>query len=92
MKKNSVEEKRNIDEVTCKIIDYFNGLCNSIYYPNEHCLSMKACANFKGDTVLKPVMPGKPIKMGMKYYILADSKTSFVCNISLYTWKSNTIN
>ncbi|KAF7685115.1 hypothetical protein CDIK_4135 [Cucumispora dikerogammari] len=37
-------------------------------------------------------MPAKPIKVGMKYYILADAKTSFICNIKLYTDVYQSIN
>ncbi|KAF7670477.1 hypothetical protein CDIK_4598, partial [Cucumispora dikerogammari] len=33
----------------------------------------------------------KPIKIGMKFYIMADSKKSFVCSMSLYTGISEPI-
>ncbi|KAF0985578.1 hypothetical protein HZS_4713 [Henneguya salminicola] len=92
MKKNSFEKKRNFDEATCKIIDYLNRLCNSIYDPNEQLSIEKGMRKFQERYSFKTYMPAKSIKMSMKYYILADSKTSFVCNISLYTGKSNTIN
>ena len=36
-------------------------------------------------------MPVKPIKVGMKFYLLADSKTSYIMNIELYTEKYSSI-
>ncbi|KAF7696446.1 PiggyBac transposable element-derived protein 4 [Cucumispora dikerogammari] len=36
-------------------------------------------------------MPAKPIKVGMKFYLLADSKNSYIMNIELYTGKYSSI-
>ncbi|KAF7693701.1 hypothetical protein CDIK_2165 [Cucumispora dikerogammari] len=43
---------------------------------------------FQSRYSFKTYNPAKPIKVEMKFFILADSKTSFVCKILLYTEKT----
>ncbi|KAF7699533.1 PiggyBac transposable element-derived protein 4 [Cucumispora dikerogammari] len=47
---------------------------------------------FQGRCGFKAYIPIKPIEVGMKYYFLADAKTSFICNIKLYTCVYKKIN
>lgn len=42
---------------------------------------------YKGRLSFKQYMPAKPIKWGMKAFVLAESKTGYVCDWHLYTGK-----
>ncbi|KAG0431254.1 PiggyBac transposable element-derived protein 4 [Dictyocoela muelleri] len=87
IKKGFKHEKRDIDDSTKKIINYLNELFNSLYSPNQELSIDEGICKYQGRYSFKTYMPNKPIKVGMKFYILADSKTSFVLNFRLYTRK-----
>ncbi|KAF7689945.1 PiggyBac transposable element-derived protein 4, partial [Cucumispora dikerogammari] len=63
----------------------------SFYSPNQQLAIDEGVCKYQGRYSFKTYNPAKPIKIGMKFYIMADSKTSFVCSMSLYTGISEPI-
>jgi hypothetical protein len=78
-------EKRDIEDSTKKIINYLNGLFQKLYSANQELSIDEGMCKFKGWYSFKTYMPLKPIKIGMKFYILTDSKTGYVYSFRLYT-------
>ncbi|KAF7684910.1 PiggyBac transposable element-derived protein 4, partial [Cucumispora dikerogammari] len=74
-----------IEKTTNKIISYWHGLFSAIYVLNEELSIDESMCKFKRRYSFKTYNPAKPIKVEMKFFILADSKTTFVCKILLYT-------
>ncbi|KAF7670553.1 PiggyBac transposable element-derived protein 4, partial [Cucumispora dikerogammari] len=85
MNKNVASEKRNVDESVSKILQYVNKVSQSVFYSSVILSINEGVCKFQKGYSFKTYMPAKPIKVGIKYYILADAKTSFICNIKLYT-------
>ncbi|KAF7685608.1 PiggyBac transposable element-derived protein 4 [Cucumispora dikerogammari] len=77
-----------IEKTTNKIISYLNGLFSAIYDLNEELSIDKGMCKFQGRYSFKTYNSAKPIKAGTKFFILAVSKTLFVCKILLYTGKT----
>lgn len=91
IQKTADNEKRDIDKSVNKIVTYLNALFYSVYSPGE-CLSIdEGMCKFQGRYGFKTYMPAKPIKVGMKFFLLADSESAFICQFKLYTGKSSTI-
>ncbi|KAF7691543.1 PiggyBac transposable element-derived protein 4 [Cucumispora dikerogammari] len=89
--KSDTSEKRDIGSATKKIIIYLNNKFNEIYTPNQELSIDEGMCKYQGRYSFKTYMPAKPIKVGMKFYLLADSKTSYIMNIKLYTGKYSSI-
>ncbi|OAF65150.1 hypothetical protein A3Q56_07141, partial [Intoshia linei] len=62
----------------------------SLYSPSENLSIDEGIIKFKGRFYFKTYNPMKPIKVGLKMYICADSSNGFVNSIMLYTGDSNT--
>ena len=58
------------------------------YTPGRELSVDEALVNFKGRVKFLQYIPSKPHKWGMKIWILAESKTGYVYNWSLYTGKA----
>ena len=61
--------------------------CQSVYTPKQHVSVDEAMINFKGRLSWIQYMPKKPIKWGIKAWVLTDSLTGYVWNFKLYTGK-----
>ncbi|KAF7687854.1 PiggyBac transposable element-derived protein 4 [Cucumispora dikerogammari] len=85
--KSQPKEKRDIEEATKKIVSYLNNKFNELYTPNQELAIDEGMCKYQGRFSFKTYMPAKPVKIGMKFYILADSKSGFVINFRLYTGK-----
>jgi hypothetical protein len=89
--KKDSSQKRDIEESTKKIIDYLNSIFNVIYSPNQALSIDEGMCKCQGRYSLKTYVPNKPVKIGMKFYIITDSKTGYVLNFQLYNGKYKSI-
>ena len=76
--------KKDIEEAI-KIVSYLNNKLNELYTSNQELAIDERMCKYQGRFSFKTYMTAKPVKIGMKFYILADSKSSFVINFRLYT-------
>ena len=60
----------------------------SVYVPNREISIDETMIGFKGRLGWIQYMPKKPTKWGIKAWALADSKTGYVWNFSIYTGTS----
>eukprot|EP00117_Sycon_ciliatum_P041059 scpid73538/ scgid30091/ PiggyBac transposable element-derived protein 4 len=59
-------------------------------YTLRKCVSIdEQMVAYKGRLSFKQYMPAKPIKWGMKAYVLAEADTGYVCDWHLYTGKDD---
>ena len=63
--------------------------CVHNYSPHKECSVDEAMIKFKGQSTLKPYMPKKPIKHGIKVWVRADSHTGYVSQFYVYSGKDN---
>ena len=62
------------------------------YVPHEHVTVDEAMVPFKGCSGFKQFMKDKPVKYGIKLWLLADAVTAYCCNlesIHRQTWTSD---
>ena len=57
-------------------------------YNLHRCVSVdEAMIPFKGRSTLKQYLPQKPVKRGIKVWVLADSKTGYASSLEVYKGK-----
>ena len=57
------------------------------YVPHEHVTVDEAMVPFKGRLGFKQFMKDKPMKSGIKLWVLADAVTAYCYNLEVYTSK-----
>ena len=57
------------------------------YNPHKELAVNEAMIKFQGRSSLKQYLPLKPIKRGIKVWVLADSHNGYFCKFSVYTGK-----
>ena len=55
--------------------------------PHEHVTVDEEMVPFKGRLGIKQFMKDKPVKFGIKLWVLADSVTAYCYNLEVYTGK-----
>ena len=72
------------------VIDYLIRLFKSTYTPTQNLTIDEGMLAFKGRLSFKCYLPNKPIKYGIKLYILAESDTGYESNFKIYSGAGNT--
>ena len=66
---------------------YFSQKFKSVYSPHKEVAIDEAMIKFTGRSSLKQYMPMKPIKRGIKVWVLGDSSNGYFSNFQIYTGK-----
>ena len=69
------------------LIDHFSHKFKSVYLPHKEVAIDEAMIKFTGRSSLKQYMPMKPIKRGIKVWVLGDSSNGYLSNFQIYTGK-----
>ena len=69
------------------VIDEIRIACLNNYKPHQQNSIDKAMIKFKGRSSLKQYMQYKPIKRGIKVWVIADSVNGYVSDFSVYKGK-----
>lgn len=72
------------------LIDHFTEKYASVYEPSQYLAVDEAMIKFQGRSSLKQYMPKKPIKRGIKVWVLADSTNGYFNRFEVYTGKKET--
>ena len=80
MPQNGVDKLFKIRPVYDKLIEKFKALYNM----GENITIDEAMLNWRGRLGFKVFMKNKPVKHGIKSYVLADSQSSYCWNLSIY--------
>lgn len=71
------------------LIDYITTKLTELYNPNKEVAVDEAMIKFQGRSSLKQYMPLKPVKRGIKVWVLADSKNGYFSKLQVYTGKTD---
>ncbi len=69
------------------LIDYLLSRFKSVYNPGRELAVDEAMIKFQGRSSLKQYLPKKPIKRGIKVWVLADSSNGYFSRLEVYTGK-----
>lgn len=69
------------------ILEQFQQQFSATYNPNREIAIDEAMIKFQGHSSLKQYMPMKPIKRGIKVWVLADSRNGYFSRLEVYTGK-----
>eukprot|EP00731_Ephydatia_muelleri_P013737 Em0007g1047a len=69
------------------VIDYVTAKCKELYKPHREVAVDEAMIKFQGRSSLKQYMPQKPIKRGIKVWVLGDSHNGYFVDFVVYTGK-----
>ena len=72
--------------------EYLINKFKSIYIPEKNLSLDEGIMPFKGKLNFKTYNPDKPVKYGIKFYILTEAETGYVHNFSIYSGEGNTTN
>ena len=73
-----------VDKVSL-LLDHIRSRSQAAFYPGREVSVDETMVGFRGRVSFKQYCPKKPIKYGLKFFVLADSSTGFVYNFVLYT-------
>ena len=71
----------------CYILNNVRRNFQDEYVPHEHVTVDEAMVPFKGRLGFKQFMKDKPVKFGIKLWVLADAVTAYCYNAEVYTGK-----
>ena len=71
------------------VVDYVSSKCREIYDPHCEVAVDEAMIKFQGRSSLKQYMPKKPVKRGIKVWVLGDSHNGFFSDFEIYTGKED---
>ena len=68
-------------------LEYLNGKFGEIYVPYENFTVDESMIKFKGRLSFRQYLPAKPVKWGVKVWVLAESDTGYLSKFQVYTGK-----
>ena len=69
------------------LLTHVTNKCQQLYNPNKDVAVDEAMIKFQGRSTLKQYVPKKPIKRGIKVWVLGDSENGYFHNLQVYTGK-----
>jgi len=72
------------------VFDYFQAKLKAAFEPHENLTVDEQLYAFRGNCQFRQYMPNKPAKYGIKYWCLADVRTSYLCNVNVYLGRDST--
>ena len=72
------------------VITHLSQKFAQLYKPHRELAVDEAMIKFQGRSCLKQYLPLKPIKRGIKVWVLADSHNGYFCKFDVYTGKDGT--
>ena len=74
------------------VYHYLQGRFSAIYTPGRNLAVDEAMIKFQGRSSLKQYMPKKPVKRGIKVWVMGDSTNGYFSRLEVYTGKKgNTV-
>ena len=73
----------------CPVIDHLSAKFAEAYHPHKEVAVDEAMIKFQGRSSLKQYMPKKPIKRGIKVWVLGDSQTGYFSKFDIYCGKGS---
>ncbi len=73
------------------LLSYIDHQCTQLYNPHREVAVDEAMIKFQGRSSLKQYMPMKPVKRGIKVWVLGDSHNGYFCKLQVYTGKTDSV-
>ena len=73
------------------LFEAVNSKCRTLYQPHRDVAVDEAMLKFQGRSSLKQYFPLKPVKRGLKVWVLADSTNGYFWNMQVYTGKEKAV-
>ena len=73
------------------VIKFLSDRFSAVYEPGRDLAVDEAMIKFQGRSSLKQYMPMKPVKRGIKVWVLADSSNGYFHKFQVYTGKSDSV-
>ena len=67
------------------LIDHLSSKFETLYEPSKKVAVDEAMIKFQGRSSLKQYMPQKPIKRGIKVWVLGDNSNGYFSRLDIYT-------
>ncbi len=71
------------------LLNYLGEKFQSMYNPGKELAVDEAMIKFQERSSLKQYMPKKPVKRGVKVWVLGDSSNGYFCRLDVYTGKNS---
>ena len=71
------------------LLTHITNKCRELYNPHKDVAVDEAMIKFQGRSSIKQYVPKKPVKRGIKVWVLADSENGYFHNLQVYTGKEN---
>ena len=72
-----------------RIFDMWEETLQDSFVPADNVTVDEQLLTYRGRVPFKQYIPSKPGKYGIKFWMLCDSKTSYVCRLQVYTGKQS---
>lgn len=66
-------------------IKYFRERCQTLFQPNRNLAVDERLVKSKHRSGIRQFIKNKPVKFGIKLWVIADSQTGYTCDFSVYT-------
>ena len=73
------------------VMNYILNKCRTLYVPRKDLSINEGMLKWKGHLSMRVYDPQKPIKYGVKFYFLCESKTGYVLNFIIYRGVASTM-
>ena len=73
-----------VDKVK-RLLEHIHNKSQSAFYPSKEVAVDETMVGFRGRVSFRQYCPKKPIKYGLKFFVLADSNSGYVYDFLLYT-------
>ncbi|XP_020603908.1 piggyBac transposable element-derived protein 4-like [Orbicella faveolata] len=69
-------------------VDFMKGRCKLLYQPRQHVAIDERMVKSRHRSGIRQYIKDKPIKYGIKFWVLADSSTAYVVDFNIYSGKA----
>ncbi|XP_066938893.1 piggyBac transposable element-derived protein 4-like [Macrobrachium rosenbergii] len=85
--------KDNTDKLVLirPVMEYIQAKCKTLYVPQKNLSLDEGMLKWKGRLSIKVYNPKKPIRYGMKFFFLCESKSGYVLDFSIYRGISSSL-
>jgi len=69
-------------------VDFMKGRCKLLFQPRQHVAIDERMVKSRHRSGIRQYIKGKPIKWGIKFWVLADSSNAYVVDFNIYSGKA----
>ena len=78
------EQKNDKLRKVAPFIDHFKNRCRDLYQPSKYVSVDERLVKSKHRSGIRQYIKNKPVKFGIKLWVLADSENGYTCDFNVY--------